>query len=160
MSKGQCTKERTVKNIRQYLGSFDMNTRYAIQQFLEWFNVDRKLERIVWATLKKSEIIRAKQAEEISETTDLARRLHAGEIKNAAEHKKIVERVINEPGELGPVMGKCPKCGSNIRGNLMKVCGKSAGNFGKLTFYKECTACTYYSEIFKKRNKYIEVEGG
>jgi hypothetical protein len=157
MAKNQCTKERTVKNIKRYIGSFDMSTRYAIQQFLSWFDVDRKLERVVWAILKKSEIVRARQAKEVSRKNRILEKMDQGSPVSREERESVIPELATD---VGPVVGSCPRCGSNVRGMIGGTCGKHAGNFGKLTFYKECTACSYYSEIFKKRNKYIEVEGG
>jgi hypothetical protein len=155
MSKNQCTKDTTVRNVKRYLTGFDMDSRYAIHQFLEWFALDRKLERIVWATLKKSEVVRRKEAESLKE--------EQAEIAIATEQGKPYhpkpERISNEP-PLTVIVGVCPRCKSMMKGMATGTCSKGAGNFGVMTFYKECGACTYYSQIFKKRNKYREVEGG
>jgi hypothetical protein len=55
------------------------------------------------------------------------------------------------------IIGFCPKCSSIMRGMPMSKCEfEKSGR----VFYKECSACTYYAEIFKKRNKFKEIEGG
>jgi hypothetical protein len=57
----------------------------------------------------------------------------------------------------GFVIGKCPKCTSDMTGFPYPGCEvKKTGRY----FYKECTACTYYVEIFKRGNKFTEMEGG
>jgi len=142
-----CTKDRTVKNVRLFIGGMDEQSRYAIQQFLEWFEVDRKLERIVWASLKKKELQRKKQAEK------LTRRRRTGEFGYYVLPKD--KGVPTEPSPL-TVIGSC-KCGGLMTGEPLPGCET------KLTgrvFYKECDSCSYYSELFKKGNIYEEIEGG
>lgn len=157
MARNQCNRDQKVKNVQQFIGSFSMDSRAAIQQFLEWFSVDRKLERIVWSWIKRSEVNRAKQSEEFLRDATIIERIHSGDRVSKKERNLVIK---NEPINVGPVIGTCIRCSSNIRGMAVGGCGKNAGKFGKLTFYKECSACTYYSEIFKKGNKHIEVEGG
>jgi hypothetical protein len=135
-----------------------MDSRAAIQQFLEWFNIDRKMERIVWSWLKRSEVKRKREAEEMSRHNRIVERLDAGEVVSKRERMSVVPP---EPGNVGPVISFCPRCGSAVRGTTVGSCSKQkASTFGTLTFYRECGACTYYSEMFKKRNRYTEVEGG
>ena len=57
-----------------------------------------------------------------------------------------------------PTIGFCPRCGSAVIGAPV-TCEDNKKMSGR-HFYKECTVCPYYSEIFKKRNKFIEKEGG
>jgi hypothetical protein len=157
-TKVPCTKERNVANVQKFIGSFSLDCRHAIQQFLEWFDVDRKLERIVWAWIKKSELTRAKQASDLVKKGKVYEKLQKGMPITKAER----ELAIDEPPlNIGPVIGHCPRCGSNLQGAVQSTCSKAkAGKYGRATFYKECSACSYYSEIFKKRNKYKEIEGG
>jgi hypothetical protein len=55
------------------------------------------------------------------------------------------------------VIGFCPKCNSQLRGEPLPECEtKKSGRY----FYAECSACTYYYEIFKKRKKFTKTEGG
>jgi len=145
-----------VKAVQSFVGSYSLDSIHAVQQVLEWFGANKKLERIVWSMIKKMEVAHVRNAESMSETI--------------ARYEKAIEEgkpfhpdadSIPEPKDIKSVVGKCPKCGSNLLGEPIKGCSKQTnGNFGGLTFYKECSACTYYSEIFKKGNKHIEVEGG
>lgn len=158
MASKQCTKDITVKNVQKWVSSQPMHSRYSIHQFFEWFEIDRKIERILWSMLKKSEIIRAKQAEEAIKRKAILEKLEGG-FAITAKERKIVIPPEPDP-KVGPIIGKCPRCGSDVRGTITKSCKKNAGTFGVSTFYKECTACSYYSEIFEKRGKHTEVEGG
>ena len=156
MTKNQCTRLRTVKNVQQWISSMEMGCRYSLQQFLEWFGVDRKLERIIWATLKKSEIIRKSDAEEAH--TENKRFVKAKE-EGVPFHPN--PDLIREPDPPRMVVGFCPRCSSNVTGFPVGGCSRDEpGTFGKVEFYKECGACSYYAQIWKKRNKYKEVEGG
>jgi hypothetical protein len=145
-----------VKDVQSWVGSYDLDSIHAIQQVLERFGANRKLERIVWSMIKEMEVTHVRGAEN-----------HA---KTKAMYEKAIEAgkpfhpdpdSVPEPQNIKLVVGKCPKCNSNLLGEPIRGCAKQTnGNFGGLTFYKECSACTYYSEIFKKGNKHIEVEGG
>jgi hypothetical protein len=145
-----------VKAVQSFVGSYELDSIHAIQQVLEWFGANKKLERIVWSMIKKMEAVHVRGAENSAKTRALYE-------KAIAEDKPFHPDPdsVPEPQSIKLVVGKCPKCKSNLLGEPIKGCSKQTnGNFGGLTFYKECSACTYYSEIFKKRNKHIEVEGG
>ena len=144
MAKNQCTKDRTVKNVHRYLGAFSMECRYAIHQFLSWFDVDHKMEATVWSLLKSSELERARQAEEL---TDPDRR----------RDRRRGKFYVVEPRPLEIVVGICPKCNGKLLGEPQPSCETRVS--GRV-FYKECSTCTYYVETIKKDNKYIELEGG
>jgi hypothetical protein len=66
---------------------------------------------------------------------------------------------IVEPPPLTGVIGMCPRCGEPLSGLPVPRC--EATKTGRV-FYKECSACTYYGEIFrdKKTGEYTETEGG
>ena len=67
------------------------------------------------------------------------------------------QTTITEPFKYTMVVGICPRCSSKVVGGPIPKCEiKISGR----VFYKECSACTYYVEIFKKGNKHREVEGG
>jgi hypothetical protein len=145
-----------VKAVQSFVGSYDLNSIHAIQQVLEWFGANRKLERIVWSMIKEMEVEHVRSAEKYAITV-------AKQDKAKVEGKPFHPDVDSIPAQqnIKMVVGKCPKCNSNLLGEPIKGCSKQTnGNFGGLTFYKECSACTYYSQIFKKGNKHIEVEGG
>jgi hypothetical protein len=81
--------------------------------------------------------------------------------KQRLEYEQV-EQMANEekfPGEPKQllVIGFCPKCKGKMGGAWVATCEmKKSGRF----FIKECGSCDYYAEIFKKRNKYYEIEGG
>lgn len=78
------------------------------------------------------------------------------ELKRAKKKDKETREKMEEMPTL-PVIGFCPKCGGKLGGMPMRACEKKkTGRW----FYKECQNCTYYSELFKIRNKFIEKEGG
>jgi hypothetical protein len=72
--------------------------------------------------------------------------------------KKGTDLQKDEMQELRPVtvVGKCPRCGSDLLGTPVATCETEKS--GRV-FYKECSACKYYAEVFKKRNKHYEMEG-
>jgi len=145
-----------VRAVHSFVGSYSLDSIHAVQQVLEWFGANRKLERIVWSMIKRMETTHVRNAEKHARTV-------AQYEKSVGEGKPFHPDVdsIPEPPVIKYVVGKCPKCNSNLLGEPIKGCSKKTnGNFGGLAFYKECSACTYYSEIFKKGNKHIEVEGG
>jgi hypothetical protein len=66
---------------------------------------------------------------------------------------------VTEPHPM-PIVGICPLCGEAVTGEVQPSCEQS--NTGRL-FYKECSVCPYYSELFKKRIRskdYLREEGG
>lgn len=105
----------------------------------------------------------------IEELSEIALELHR-QIGRATYDQRRMERVeakktgteetpeveVQEPPEL-TVIGLCPKCGSPLGGYPLPGCESS--KTGRV-FYKECRGCTYYSELYKRRNNYIEIEGG
>lgn len=64
-----------------------------------------------------------------------------------------------EPGkrQVNYIVGICPRCGSPVHGEGLPRCELQKS--GRV-FYKECLTCTYYSELFRRGNEYIEIEGG
>ncbi len=73
------------------------------------------------------------------------------------EHQILHERT-QEPQTLNVVVGFCPKCNSTMVGTPLPPC--ETDESGR-HFYSECTACTYYTEVFKgRKGRYIEIRGG
>ena len=71
---------------------------------------------------------------------------------------QILHERIQEPPELNAIVGFCPKCNSTMVGTPLPHC--ESDETGR-HFYSECTACSYYSEIFKgRKGRYHEVKGG
>lgn len=149
-------KKFTVKNVKQFLSGYDVQHLYTVQQILAWFNLERKLERVVWAILKRYELD-SKRAAEMAATHGVPEPPKV-ETHDVATHKTPEGAVvIPDLPPLTVVVGTCPKCGSNLMGQALGSCSKLAK---QPTFYKECSACDYYAEIWRYRNKYKEVEGG
>lgn len=71
-----------------------------------------------------------------------------------AERRRLEEILTHK---YGTVVGFCPKCGDTMTGHPTKICEKT--KTGR-QFHKECSSCTYYVEIWKKGDKFIETEGG
>jgi formate dehydrogenase maturation protein FdhE len=67
------------------------------------------------------------------------------------------EKYIHEPQRPFVTVGFCPKCTSRMVGEVVPLCEtEESGRH----FYSECTACTYYTEIFKgRKGRYIEMKG-
>jgi hypothetical protein len=157
-------KELNVESVKAYLQSQDIQVVYALQQTLEWFGVGEKLERIVWAMLKRLELDNKRAAE-----LAVYRFQKASGDKTEVEEDTLPEE--QEPGptrtepiditkELPPlvtVVGLCPKCGSPLYGEPVPPCERKITN---RVFYKECGGCSYYVEVIKRRNNYLEIEGG
>jgi len=62
-----------------------------------------------------------------------------------------------EPPRPQVVVGFCPKCTSTMVGEVLPHC--EADVTGR-HFYSECTACRYYTEIFKgRKGRFIEIKG-
>ena len=101
---------------------------------------------------------------------DLGETLAAMHVWKNAAHKKIGEQLLARGQELGHdyperkkgnskyrepmqpkvVIGFCPSCNSQLVGTPLKGCEtKKTGRY----FYKECSSCSYYAEIFKSGNK-------
>lgn len=141
-----CNKDRTPENIRLFTAGMAVDSRYAIQQFLEWFGVDSELEEILGTILKEKEERQRKQAE------SLRSRARKTPDNFGMERRGIAPP---EPKRLTPI-GIC-KCGGTMTGEPVPGCEtKLTGR----TFYKECDTCTYYSELFKIDDTYKEIEGG
>jgi hypothetical protein len=171
-------KEMTVKNVHQFIIGYSEDQIHGLQQMLLHFGVNPKMERILWALLKKEYLKRKAGAEEIEadyrsrQEKDPDAPLVEGTEKNrdCREHrrKKREEKARKEnPGNrysksfeekpLPFIVGLCPKCGSIMKGTPMSSCEKARSG---RHFYHECQTCTYYKEVFKRRNKFREVEGG
>ena len=92
----------------------------------------------------------------------------AHKVKTGQSRRVTVKAPPEKQGPLQPPpikdnipqmpVGLCPRCDKVVKGYPMPGCeSKKTGRI----FYKECTSCSYYSEIFQKRkNRYTEVEGG
>jgi hypothetical protein len=145
-----------VKDVQKFVRGYSVDSIHAVQQILQWFGANKKLERIIWSAIKSRQLHKKKLAE-IGVNIELEK---VTKRKEGKPYHPPVE-TIREPDDISLVIGMCPRCGRVLKGMPMRPCTKGKGSrFGKLTFYKECSSCPYYSEIFKRRNKFKEVEGG
>lgn len=143
-----CNKDRTLENVRLFIGGMTEDSRYAIQQFLEWFDVDSELNEIVHTILKYKEERRRNEAESLRSKA----RRRPDRVDADQERRGLAP---SEPRPLTP-MGIC-KCGGVLTGEPVPGCETKLN--GRV-FYKECDTCSYYSELFKIDNIFKEIEGG
>jgi hypothetical protein len=133
-------------DVGRYLASFSQEGVSSALQIMDIFGCCDELKNYLELQRKRTE-------EEAIKIT-----------KEREARGEIVERPCDGRGkvkeEVPPlkiVVGFCPRCNSKMVGTPVWGCAKDGND---RHFYKECTACTYYSEIFKKRNIFIEKEGG
>lgn len=167
------------QKIKEYCESFDPTHLYTVIQFFEWFECCEDLIDEIQAFLntKVKEIAHIKRRARhqferagLPLVSDAEREtyLKAPCIDEAdaadvglmpgREEGEILHERLQEPQTLTVVVGFCPKCSSTMVGGPMPTC--ESDETGR-TFYAECTACTYYTEIFKgRKGRYIEIKGG
>lgn len=151
-----------VRNVARFMRGYEEQHLHTIQQILEWFGVCRKMERIIWAMLKKNQLERMRVAEDRAKGVYQDHPTPASTVEKEVVGKDGKKRVVRKrvPAELPDmrtVVGFCPKCGSHIYGEPQQSCKKRVS---EPVFYKECKACPWWAEVWRKRNKYIEIEGG
>lgn len=161
------------ENINDYCESFDPQHLFSVIQFFEWFECCQDLIAPVKAFLdsKAKELATMKRKareqfeaagmpfvtdEQAAVYKDAAPCIEALDPSDPLDDHWRKEPQIAEPPRL-PVVGFCPKCTSTMVGTVLPHCeGENTGRH----FYSECTACTYYSEIFKgRKGRYIEMKG-
>jgi formate dehydrogenase maturation protein FdhE len=139
-----------LKKLDNYFDSFDPKIQEGVRQALEYFKCcDETLELLNDLKAEDLELQRVAAEDSAKEDTERSAAWRA-----VAKGKKIK---IEEPQKITTVVGLCPRCSTTLVGTMIPSCEKEHSD---RVFYKECTACSYYSEIFKKRNKHYEVEGG
>lgn len=77
--------------------------------------------------------------------------------KRLEESGRLKPEEIVEPRPANTILGLCPRCGEPLGGLPVPPC--ETKNTGRI-FLKECTSCTYYSELFKDGKTFTEKEGG
>ena len=163
----------TVKAVGEFIHGYHLDIIHGLQQILLWFGQAPKLERILWAYLKKEHIRSTKIAEAMAveyrrkeyhgfdSETPLpvpSEELYTPDLQTVATEKETGEleyEIVQRP--LKQVVDICPKCGKKMVGEPVPHCETVKT---KRVFYKECASCTYYVEIYKLRSKYIAREGG
>jgi hypothetical protein len=174
------TRPLTVKSVQKVMEPYSEDHLHTLQQVLSFFGIAPKLERILWATLKKEHERRRKYAEEMTyggtyREEDPTHRLIKEEAKEreyqAAANKAKLPHTPEDPRKPrdAPVVGP-PKltqvvdvceCGGNMVGTVIPTCDKVKY---QPIFYKECVKCTRYVETYRrirrKRMTYTRSEGG
>jgi DNA-directed RNA polymerase subunit M/transcription elongation factor TFIIS len=136
-----------LKKLNNYFDSFDPRVQEGVRQALEYFKCcDEALE-----------LLNALKAEELENDRIAAEETDKHNEKVMRQGATIEGTKVEKIPKLTAVVGICPRCSSKLVGFTIPGCEK---NHSSRIFYKECTACTYYAEVFKKRNKHYEVEGG
>lgn len=165
--------------IKQYCQSFNPTHLYTVIQFFEWFECCEDLIPLVQAFINSQikEIARIKRrARQQFEragmplVTDEERETYLKApcldeetgndtvMEPGRENIEILHERTQEPQTLSIVVGFCPKCSSTMVGTPLPPC--ESDETGR-HFYSECTACRYYTEIFKgRKGRYIEIKGG
>jgi hypothetical protein len=136
-------------DVRKYSRSFDPSIPQSVAQFLEVFGCCKELRDTLRLMIEEWN----NQSREIAENLSFGK----PDPNTVKESKGKTRAPRPTQAPLKIVVDMCPRCGSKMVGEPLSMCeSKESGR----VFYKECTACTYYAEIFKKRNKYIKSEGG
>lgn len=126
--------------VYQYTQSFSRDQIDAVIQFIEVFGGNDKL-LIFLRKLATGELLPKHKPQKKTPKEK--------ESDVAIERERAIVKFMS-------VIGSCPKCGDELRGMSLRGCEQS--KTGR-HFYKECRSCGYYSEVFKKRKRFIEVEG-
>jgi hypothetical protein len=128
-------------NVYNYVRGFERHQIDAVIQFLEVFGGNDKLLGWLKAFTESQES--PSYPRRPKRPVKTAKQIHIDQ----DEFKTRMMRVI----------GSCPRCGSNLMGLNLGGCEEEKS---KRHYYKECSSCTYYAEIFKRGNKFYEMEGG
>lgn len=152
-----------MKNVEEYCESFDPQHLFSVMQFFEWFDCCQDLIAPIQQFLdsRSKELAQIKRrAQDQFERAD--RPLLGGEYLDfdapcQDADRKPRKTLIIEPPRPSVVVGFCPQCSSTMVGESLPGC--ESENTGR-HFYSECTACRYYTEIFKgRKGRYIEMKG-
>jgi hypothetical protein len=130
-------------DIELYVQSMDGRCLGTVVNFLDWFKWDDRVKKALQFLIQK----------------------HSYHEHTVVSKERLVDPApdmkpepIEEPCEPNVIVGVCPKCGDRLRGAPLRSCETAAT--GRV-FYKVCSGCTYYSELFKnlKTNELREIEG-
>lgn len=135
-------------DLEHYTAAMNRECLPQILQFLQLFEWDKKAERALEYLIRKYPAgitIRSKKI------TPKQKALEVRIEKEAAYE-------WDDP-QLPFVLGLCPECGELMRGLAIPAC---ESRVSARVFYKECTVCPYYSEIFwdEEKQESKEIEGG
>lgn len=163
-----------MKNINEYCESFDPQHLFTVIQFLEWFecceNLIAPIQGFIDSKSKELAGIKRRARQQFERAgmplvTDEEAAVYRDapcidetDPSDSLDDAWRKEPQFAEPPRLIQVVGFCPKCNSTMVGQSIPECeSKTTGRH----YYSECTACPYYTEIFKgRKGRYIEVKGG
>jgi hypothetical protein len=140
-------------DVLRYLKSFDLGSLHSVLQWLEVFKWDSDAEEIIREFL--SDKVMPVGIGEKARDFKPGGKCNKGKGTKGKGTKDDSRE--NDPHPLRTVIGLCPKCGAVMRGEPLLPCSKEKK---KRVFYRECSSCTYYAEIFERRGKHYEIEGG
>lgn len=136
---------------REYFAGFDPRLLPSVLQSLEYFQCCPEVIDV----LSQLEVERLESARKLSERKGAHIRARTGGVVGTPSGR--VMRQVPEPQPLTVVVGFCPRCGSSVMGEPLSACERQKN---KRVFYKECSSCSYYAEVFQRGNKYVEIEEG
>lgn len=136
--------EQVKTGVLQFLSHFKCACGPVLEFLSEWKQADLEMKRVA--------------------AVEAGRRRGVGPLpgRDKSKKRKPNQNTYSEPPAPKVCVGICPRCGQDLLGRPQPMCSKQEGSrFGKRVFYKECSSCTYYSEVFQQRpKKHVEVEGG
>jgi hypothetical protein len=147
-------------DVRRYAESYGPWQAETVRLWLEVFKCCPELQdalQVLRDEQEKRDIYESQRQVKASVKRQAKIERKQSEAKGMIEPREPVARKIQEFTKLRAVIGFCPKCGGNLRGEPTPGCEQKKS--GRM-FYKECQTCTYYAEVWKKKNKYHETEGG
>lgn len=143
---------RSFKEITTFFSAFKTEVREGCRQMLEYFGCcEDILEHLNKLHIQELTFDR-RQAEQLAEERKKRR-------EERKEARKIQQDQLDQL-ELPPlqaVVGLCPQCGSELRGEPYRTCKEIKTK--QFAFYKECSGCEYWSEMFLEEDKYTEIAG-
>jgi len=138
-----------MEELKTFATAFELQSLYAVKQFLERFGWNGDATALMQELLDGIENERRVHAESMTTTN------------SKYEEKKRKMAAMEEgpdPGRPRVVVGFCPRCGDKMVGEPVNECQSKRKR--RRSFYKECTTCPYYAEVWVHKNKHYETEEG
>lgn len=153
--------ERNGIDMEQYFESFDNQSLHSIMQYLEATGADKRVEGYLRMMLAPDSMEPNMERLETARGPKKKKRRARRPPKRARGHKKRRPRVHPLWGEVEISDGLLPtgfcECGGIVAGVHMPTCEYTdSGRF----YYQECNTCPYWTEIFLKEGKFVEIKGG
>jgi len=155
------------KNLKEYVSGHGFDSAKIVRQYLRWFDccpaLREALDELYEEHLEAQRILAERRRFSPEGEAERVKRLHEeakgvkAKHKTGVSEKKKSKVTYAEPRVPETVIDFCPRCGSVVRGEPVPGCEKEASG---RAFYAECSACTYYYEIFEKGKRHRKVEGG